>query len=87
MIDKEMEAGKTSYSAPLFLSGAVIGAALGVLLAPDSGKESRRKLADWLKERREKGKEQVLNKKEQVIAAIEAGKKAFKDSEKKPVGV
>lgn len=78
---------KRSYGVPLFLSGAAMGAVLGVMFAPDSGKETRRKLADWIKEKRAKGREQVLQKKDQVAAAIEAGAKAFKEAEKKKLGV
>ncbi len=78
---------KGTGAVPLFLSGLAVGAVLGVLFAPDSGKETRRKVGQWLKERREKGKEVLLSKKEQVLEALEAGKKAYKDTEKKLVGV
>lgn len=84
-VEKETQNG--TYALPLFLSGAVIGAALGVLFAPDSGKETRRKLGQWLREKREKAKGEVLAKREQVTAALEAGKRAYKESEKKLVGV
>ena len=76
-----------SLAVPLFLSGAVIGAVAGVLLAPDSGKETRRKLTAWIKEKRMIGKEQIVERKEAVLAAIEAGRKAYKDTEKKLAGV
>jgi len=81
------EKGFAKSAVPLFLSGAVAGAILGVLLAPDSGKETRRKLGEWMKEKREKGKGQFLARKEQVEAALEAGRKAYKEADKKPVGV
>ena len=83
--NKPVQKGTNAW--PLFLIGAAVGAALGVLIAPESGKESRRKLAEWIKERRAKGKEQFLTKKEQVEAALEAGMKAYKDGEKKMAGV
>ncbi len=67
-----------------FLLGAAVGAAAGLLLAPKSGKETREQLADWLDERRERGaellhkiKDAVPEKKEQVAAAIRAGKEAY----------
>jgi chaperonin GroEL len=63
----------------LFVSGAVIGAALGGLFAPRSGGETREQLADWLKERRSEGadllhtvREESLAKKEAVVAAAKA---------------
>lgn len=70
---------------PIFLFGAALGAAAGLMLAPDAGKESRRRLAQWIKEKRAKSREGWLTKKTQVEAAIEAGQKAY--SEKKLAGV
>lgn len=67
-----------------FLLGGVVGAALGLLLAPRSGEETRKLLADWLEENREKVKEALEKereslhaKKEQVGAAWAAGKRAY----------
>ena len=73
----------------LFLSGAAVGAIAGVLLAPDSGKENRRRMAEWLKEKREASRETLAARKQQVIVAIEAGKKAYQEKahDKKLVGV
>ncbi|MBI4376968.1 MAG: YtxH domain-containing protein [Elusimicrobia bacterium] len=68
------------------LAGAVAGAAVGVLFAPEPGKESRRKLAQWLKEKREKGRHELQARKEQVEAAIEAGRRAYK-GEKDTIGI
>ena len=67
-----------------FAVGAALGAAAGLLLAPRPGRETREKIADWLDERREKGhellekvKEGGSERKEQIVAAIKAGKEAF----------
>ncbi len=73
----------------LFLSGAAIGAIAGIMLAPDSGKETRRRVTDWLKEKRLTGREALEARKQQVLGVIEAGKKAFQERahDKKLVGV
>ena len=74
----------------LFVTGAAIGAALGVLFAPRSGGETREQLGDWLKERREKGadllntvKDESLAKKDAVIAAARAAKQAYVETNSK----
>jgi len=74
----------------LFVTGAAIGAALGVLFAPRSGGETREQLGDWLKERREKGadllntvKDESVAKKDAVIAAARAAKQAFNETNSK----
>lgn len=70
-----------------FLAGAAIGAALGVLLAPRAGRETREQLNDWLKDRRVKGeellarvKEEAAAKKEAVGAAARAAKQAYAET-------
>ena len=70
-----------------FLVGAAVGAAAGLLLAPKSGKETREQLADWLDERRERGaellsklKEGSVEKREQIQAALKAGKQAYAEA-------
>jgi gas vesicle protein len=83
-----------------FLLGAAVGAGVGLLLAPRSGKETREKLADWLDERREKGSdilhkiketvpekaEQVSHVKDQIVAAVKAGKEAFAEAGRNNIG-
>jgi gas vesicle protein len=74
----------------LFVTGAAVGAALGVLFAPRAGRETRENLAEWLKERREKGedllqtvKEEGVLKKEAIVAAAKAAKQAYAESNSK----
>lgn len=60
--EKKME--KESRSVwPYLISGVAIGSALGVLFAPETGKETRRKVADWLKEKRAQGKRWTMARK------------------------
>jgi len=74
----------------LFVTGAAIGAALGVLFAPRSGNDTREQLGDWLKERREKGadllntvKDESLAKKEAIVNAAKAAKQAYVETNSK----
>ena len=73
------------YAAAVFLTGAAVGAVTGILLAPETGAESRRKLSQWLSDRREKGRAELLARKEQAAAVIEAGRNAYVRSAEKPV--
>jgi len=96
-----------------FLAGAGIGAVVGLLLAPKSGRETReliartasdgrdfisnkvtesrsmveeksRKLSDDFTSFLEKSKEAVSRQKEQLSAAFEAGKAAYRDEKGLP---
>jgi gas vesicle protein len=73
-----------------FLAGAAAGAALGILFAPRAGEETREQLADWMKERRDKGsdllhrvKDESLAKKEAIVAAAKAAKDAYRETNAK----
>ena len=67
---------KTAKGAILLLTGAALGAAAGVLLAPESGKKTREKLADWLK-RKKDVRDLLRMKTERFTHAITAGRKAY----------
>jgi len=70
----------------LFLLGAAVGVAAGILIAPRSGKETRKRLARWKedmedkgedlleegKELFEKGKDAVHEKVENIQKAVES---------------
>ena len=70
-----------------FLAGTAVGAVFGVLFAPRTGDETREQLADWLRERKDKGsellqkvKEESLAKKDALTAAAKAAKDAYREA-------
>lgn len=83
-----------------FLSGVSVGALIGILFAPKSGRETREYLVSKAEESREllarksaeyrdqatdyleRGKGALNSQKEQIAAAIEAGKAAYRAESK-----
>jgi len=83
---------------PFFFLGLGLGVAAGLLLAPQSGEETRNLIKnradegkDFLKQRSDefidsasdvlqRGKTVVSKQKEQVAAAVEAGKQAYREA-------
>jgi gas vesicle protein len=70
-----------------FLVGAVAGAAVGLLYAPVTGRETREYLDAKTREGREraaqaaaKGREMVTQSREQLSAAIDKGREAYKQA-------
>ncbi len=59
-------------SAATFLVGTAVGATLGVLYAPHSGEQNRRKLGEWIKEKREKGKTKLagMRRHDRILAEV-----------------
>ena len=57
------DAGSTMIT---LLVGAAVGAGLGLLLAPRSGKETREKLKDWLDDHRDLGEELLAKVKDAI---------------------
>lgn len=79
----EYNTKKLTAYAGYFISGAVIGAAVGVLFAPKAGVETREDLSLWLKEKREKSRVEYQAMRE----ALETGRKTFRAKEKELSGV
>lgn len=70
-----------------FVLGAVTGAAMALLMAPSSGEEMRRMVADKAREGREKaeeaarqGREFVNRQKATVVTAVERGREAYEQA-------
>ena len=70
-----------------FVLGAIAGAAVALLMAPASGEETRRVLADKAREGRERaseaarqGREFVNRQKETFSSAIERGREAYEQA-------
>jgi len=67
-----------------FVLGAIAGAAVALLLAPTSGEETRRVLADKAKEGRDKasdaarqGREFINRQREHLQTAVDRGREAY----------
>jgi gas vesicle protein len=79
-----------------FVLGAIVGAAVALLLAPASGEETRRTLADKAKEGRDKasgaarqGREFIDRQRDHLSTAIDRGREAYnqaRGSESEPAG-
>ena len=68
-----------------FLLGGIVGAGIAILLAPQSGRETREKIKEYAESVKEKAAESVQKaksvfeeKKSVLSAAVEAGKEAYK---------
>ncbi|RPJ18055.1 MAG: YtxH domain-containing protein [Desulfobacteraceae bacterium] len=82
MEQKDYGAGSLLFS---FLLGSLVGAGVALLIAPQSGRETREKIREYAESVKEKASESVekvksiLDEKKSVLsAAVEAGKEAYK---------
>ena len=62
-----------------FLLGGLVGAGVALLLAPDSGKETRRKLREVAEDATDRAGDYVEDVKGRVTSAIEKGKDFYQD--------
>lgn len=62
-----------------FLLGGVVGAGLALLLAPQSGAETRKKLRELTEDVREKASEYVGQAREKVVSSLEKGKHVIEE--------
>lgn len=67
-----MSDNRTGDILTAFIIGGVIGAVLGILFAPASGKVTRERLGDWLEEKREEAKETLEKLEEEIKKRKEA---------------
>ena len=74
----ENDTRRWALYAGYFVSGAAIGAALGVIFAPKAGRETREDVSRWLAEKRNKGRVEYKAMKE----ALESGRKTFQAKQK-----
>ena len=69
------EGGFSSGSVLLsFLLGGMVGAGLALLLAPQSGPETRKKIMDIADDVKERAEEYMAQAKEKVTSTVEMGK-------------
>jgi gas vesicle protein len=76
-----------------FVLGAITGAAVALLMAPASGEETRRLLADKARDGREKageaarqGRELWNRQKDNISSAFDRGREAYDQARKTPPG-
>jgi gas vesicle protein len=87
MSDENVSAGKILTA---FLVGAAAGAAVALLFAPATGKETREFLTEKAREGREKAaeaarqtREALARQRETITSAIERGKEAYREARDK----
>jgi gas vesicle protein len=77
---REEECGYSSGSIFLsFLLGGLVGAGFALLLAPQSGRETRQKIKDLTEDVKEKAMGYVGDAKEKITGGIDKGKEFFEE--------
>jgi gas vesicle protein len=62
-----------------FLLGGMVGAGIALLMAPQSGAETRRKIRKMADETKEKAADYISHAKEMVSSTIEKGKSIYEE--------
>lgn len=82
-MNQQLESGRNSSLVP-FLLGGLVGAAIGLLLAPKAGSETRKQISNFAADTRErfsstlgKGIDMYDDAKTAFTSAVEAGKQAY----------
>ena len=77
------ECNHYSLGTGAFLAGAVIGAGIALLLAPQSGAETRNRLRDYAERAKEDLMERGQDVKTTLTSAMERGKAAFESAKER----
>ena len=76
MNDQDLERGMSSMTS--FIMGAALGAGLALLLAPDRGSETRRRVGQTMKRFGSQVNDQLGDVKDNVRSAVNSGREAFR---------
>ena len=76
MNDQDLERGMSSMTS--FIIGAAVGAGIALLLAPDAGSETRRRVGKTMKRFGNQMNDRLGDVKENVRSAVDSGRDAFR---------
>ena len=76
MNDQDLERGMSSMTS--FLMGAALGAGIALLLAPDRGSETRRRVGQTMKRFGSQVNDRLGDVKDNVRSAVDSGRDAFR---------
>lgn len=74
--DEGFGAGSVMLS---FLLGGMVGAGLALLMAPQSGQETRRRIREFADDTKERANEYVSQARERVVSTVDKGKGMLDD--------
>jgi gas vesicle protein len=76
MNDQDLERGMSNMTS--FIMGAALGAGIALLLAPDRGSETRRRVGQTMKRVGSQVNDHFGDMKENVRSAVDSGREAFR---------